>query len=144
MRLARTALAAAAIGVALAGCTISGNLGGGATAGPPPIDEALLRPVGRVDELLVGRTFDGVVLTAFGEAPGAGWTAGRLRPRGPGPDGFLEFDFVALPPPADSPPAADDPRLRRIRADLPLALDELGGAAGLRVIAAGGARAVGF
>jgi hypothetical protein len=34
--------------------------------------------------------------------------------------------------------------LRRVRADLPLALDELGGAAGLRVVAAGDARAVGL
>jgi hypothetical protein len=136
-------IAALAAALTLGGCTIgSGTIG--ADAPPPASDPAVIaamRQVASVERLEMGRTFQGIALIAFGEASGPGWTLGRLAPRGdrPGPDGFLEFDFVAAPPPADAPPTAvDNAALRRLRGHALVPLDALEGVAGIRVHAAAG------
>ena len=103
-----------------------------AVAPPPPADERV--PVARVTGLEVGRTRTGFVLAALGEAEGTGWRAASLRParEGLAPDGYLEFEFVAIPP------ATPGPGAQRLRADAPLPPEALTGAAGLRVIARDG------
>ncbi len=94
-------------------------------------------PVQAVQSVEVGRTSNGILLTAFGTAPGLGYSLPALRVRRegrPGPDGYLEFDFVATAPAPgfDLPPG--NTRTRAIRADLPIDLPVLRGIAGLRVM----------
>jgi hypothetical protein len=118
----------AAAAVALAAC---------ARDEPPPAPQSVAPPVeapvliARVGTLEVGRTRTGFMLAALGEADGVGWRAPRLRParEGLSPDGFLEFEFVAIPP------AEPGPGVQRLRADAPLPPQAITGAAGLRVIA---------
>jgi hypothetical protein len=43
-----------------------------------------------------------VAVEATGTVPTGGWTKPELRLRGRAADGFLEFDFVAQPPPRDA------------------------------------------
>ncbi len=95
-------------------------------------------PVESVSRLEIGRTRNGFLITAYGSAPGLGYSLPRLRPRRegrPGLDGYIEYDFVATEPPPgfDLPPGTA--RTRTIRADLPVKADDLRGAAGIRVLA---------
>jgi hypothetical protein len=104
-------------------------------------------PVEAVRGIEVGRTRDGFLITAYGTAPGLGYALPRLRPRrggAPGPDGYVEYDFVASEPPAgfDLPPGTA--RTRTIRADLPVRAIELRGAAGIRVMALRGGAQLDF
>lgn len=97
--------------------------------------------------LEVGRTRDGIVLTAIGLAPGIGFAEPRLAARRNGlPDsqGIVDFDFVATPPDAGFNLGAGDPRARLIRADRLIGVDEMRGVAGLRVHAANGVRQIVF
>ncbi len=119
----------AAAALALAGC---------ARDEPPPAPPEAVAPsvaepvvVARVTTIEIGRTRTGLVLAALGEADGTGWRAPALRPARDGlsPDGFLEYELVAVPP------AEPGPGVQRLRADAPLLPQALTGAAGLRVIA---------
>lgn len=111
------------------------------------------RPVLTVEVLEVGRTHNGVTLTAYGLAPHQDWFSPLLQPRRdglPGPDGFIEFDFLAAPPELNQWPYADpyepgapgDAQQRRVRGDAEIPAANLALAAGLRVHAAGAARAI--
>jgi hypothetical protein len=104
-------------------------------------------PVEAVRTVEIGRTRDGFLITAYGTAPGLGYSLPRLRARrggAPGPDGYIEYDFVASEPPPgfDLPPGTA--RTRTIRADLPVKAPELLGAAGIRVLALRGGAQLDF
>ena len=93
-------------------------------------------PVQAVRSVEIGRTSNGILLTAFGTAPGLGYSLPALRVRRggkPAADGYLDFDFVASEPAPgfDLPPG--NTRTRAIRADLPIDLRALTGIRGLRV-----------
>lgn len=90
----------------------------------------------RVHAVEIGRTRDGVLVTAHGTAPGPGYALPTLRPRrdgAPGIDGYIEYDFVATPPPAGLQLPAGTPRSLELRADTPLSANVLRGSAGIRV-----------
>lgn len=103
--------------------------------------ESLYEPIAAVRHIEIGRTRNGYVITVYGFAPGLGYGAPELRVRRQwslGPDGIIDFDFVAKAP---------DPRLnlgkgpveaRAIRADLHVTARELQGASGIRVHAVSG------
>lgn len=110
---------------------------------PPPMIEPVMAPgearaalgLAMIDDVSgaqLGRTRDGFLLSAQGSTAGASWRTPRLRPRlgVAGPDGFIEFDFMAAPPAAaeDTPGAT-----QRLRADTVLAPEQLRGAVGARV-----------
>jgi hypothetical protein len=104
-------------------------------------------PVESVRNLEIGQTRNGFLITAYGTAPGLGYSLPRLRPRrggAPGIDGYVEYDFVASEPPAgfDLPPGSA--RTRTLRADLPVRAAELRGAAGIRVLAMRGGAQLDF
>lgn len=95
-------------------------------------------PIQAVRSVEMGRTRDGFIITAFGTAPGLGYALPTLRPRRgglPGADGYIEFDFVAVEPPAGLNLPQGTTQARALRADLPVRLSALQGAAGLRVLA---------
>jgi hypothetical protein len=102
---------------------------------PAPFAEELR--IARVDRLEFGRAARGFVLAAYGVTDTAGWREPRLDPvaDGPGPDGFLVYDFVALAPldPVVTPEPA-----RILRADVVISPEALRSAAGVRVRAASG------
>jgi hypothetical protein len=104
-------------------------------------------PVETVRSIEIGRTRNGFLITAYGTAPGLGYSLPRLRPRrdgAPGADGYVEYDFVASEPlPGfDLPPGTA--RTRTLRADLPVAAGDLLGAAGIRVLALRGGAQLDF
>lgn len=116
----------------------------------PKVEVKERRPVERVVSLEIGRIYEGVMLTAYGVAPRSDWFSPQLVPRRggrPGPDGFIEYDFVAAPPAlngfpetAKTPPGSAGQR--RIRADVPVPSAALLGASGLRVHAARNAQGI--
>jgi hypothetical protein len=131
--MARAALAALAVTGAAAAC-------GSNTDAPPPATapvEDPKRPITGPIALDLGRTFDGYMLTATAIADAVGWSSGELRARGVAADGFLDIDFVALPPSAEALIAeAATPRseaARRVIAFRPLSLADLRPLAGIRV-----------
>lgn len=101
--------------------------------------EASLPPkiaVNRIENLELGRLFDGFMLTAFGIAPGTGYYQPELRPRyggRPGPDGLFEYDFVVRPPSNPSLGADAPITARLVRADIELTPEMLRGSRGVRV-----------
>ncbi|MEM1313564.1 MAG: hypothetical protein AAGI51_03360 [Pseudomonadota bacterium] len=168
MTLTRRPTAAAAplaLALALAGCDYVDFAGPqpSAPAGPPT--QAVTSPDARggalmpnaqkllvdtVDRLEVGRTRSGVLVAAFGSAVETGWFQPALRPLNagePGPDGFLEFEFVAAPPELnvvegeEQRPPLGTPEQRRVKGVRPVTASELTNAAGIRVFAARGAPA---
>jgi hypothetical protein len=100
--------------------------------GPPPGPATAL--VARVESLSLGRTHDGFALAAFGFADAAGWRMPALvrAAGGVSVDGFLTYEFVAIPP--ETPVAAAEPA-RRLRADAMVSATELRAATGVRVVA---------
>lgn len=114
------------------------------TKAPAPVIVKERRPVASVEALELGVLHDGVMLTAHGHAPEADWFSPKLEVRRdglPGPDGFIEFDFVAAPPALNDGkrgPVGTEMQ-RRIRGDVAIPAAALNGAAGLRVFSAGGA-----
>ncbi len=104
-------------------------------------------PVEAVRGVEVGRTRDGFLITAYGTAPGLGYSLPRLRPRregAPGLDGYIEYDFVASEPPPGFDLPAGTSRARMLRADLPVRAADLRGAAGIRVMALRGGAQLDF
>ncbi len=104
-------------------------------------------PVQEVTRVEIGRTRNGFLITAYGTAPGLGYSLPHLRPRRegrPGLDGYIEYDFVATEPAVGFDLPAGTQRTRAIRADLPVATDDLRGAAGIRVLAVRGGAQLDF
>lgn len=104
-------------------------------------------PVSSVGNVEMGRTRDGFLITATGTAPGLGYSLPRLRPRrsgAPGADGYIEFDFVATPPVEGLNLPPGNTQTRAIRADLPVKLDDLKGAQGIRILALTGGTQIDF
>jgi len=104
-------------------------------------------PIQSVGTVEIGRTADGILITAFGTAPGLGYALPALRVRRdgkPAADGYVEFDFVASEPfeGFDLPPGTS--RTRALRADLPVKLRDLRGTRGLRIMAIEGAVQIEF
>jgi len=98
-------------------------------------------PVESIRDIEVGRTRDGIAVTAHGLAPGLGYGAPELRARRdgqPGPDGILDFDFVAQAPDPGFSLGTGTVQARAIRADLLLTPRDIEGARGIRVHAASG------
>lgn len=94
--------------------------------------------VEKVESLELGRLYRGYMLIAEGTAPALGYYSPELRIRYDGelgPDGFYEFDLVAIAPkePVEGP---NDPALRRLRGDYQLTPDMLRNARGVRVYGA--------
>ena len=104
-------------------------------------------PVTAVRSVEMGRTRDGFLITAFGTAPGLGYSLPVLRARRggrPDAEGYVEFDFVATEP---APGAALPPgssQARAMRADLAVAVADLKGISGIRVLARSGGVQVDF
>ena len=140
LRSAGHAALVAALLLAPAGCSLFGGgedaeeteaaaVADGTAAGRP-------QPVESVTRVEVGRSRNGYVLTAFGLAPGTGFSEPSLSVRRdgrPGSDGFVEYDFLARPPAAgfEMPRGAVD--ARSVRADLPVREDRIGQIVGIRV-----------
>ncbi len=123
---------AAALG--LAGC------GGGGDeaeqAAEQAVEAARFAPVDKVLNVEIGRTRNGYLISATGLAPGLGYGAPELRARregNPGPDGFIDFDFVAKAPDPRRNLGQGEIPARRITAGLPVRAEELRGATGIRV-----------
>lgn len=146
-------LGAAALALALAGCSTEENLVnvpgvefsvlGPSTEAPAPAAPASIserRQVQSVERLEFGAIHEGRMMTAWGHAPESDWFSPRLEVRRdglPGPDGFIEFDFVAAPPAlngGEQGPLGTEAQ-RRIRADLPLSRALTDGAVGVRIFA---------
>ena len=133
---------AAAVAI-LGGCSVLPDVGlfeDEPPAAPEVADpEANLPPkvaVRRIENLELGRLYNGFMLTAFGIAPGTGYYQPELRPRYGGqlgPDGLFEYDFVVRPP-ADTTAGQDAPITARVvRADMELTPAMLRGSRGVRV-----------
>ena len=135
-------MAAAAATLALSACSYLPDLGLSDDEETPAaaVDPEALLPakvaVRRIENLELGRLFDGYMLTAHAIAPGTGFYAPELRPRYGGqlgPDGFFEYDFV-IRPPNDPGAGADAPiTARLVRADTELTPAMLRAARGVRV-----------
>lgn len=154
----RGTILAAAAGLALAGCdTISENTPDVEfrvfePSQPAPEtdvtpEELVRRPVVEVVDMELGAMRRGRLLTAVGLAPATEWFAPELQPRRggrPGPDGFIEFDFVAAPPEFNGGEAGPQgtPAQRRLRAVRALEPEDLAGVAGVRVFAGSDVEAV--
>lgn len=98
-------------------------------------------PVETVRNIQIGRTRNGIAITAFGVAPGLGFGAPELRPRRdgkPGPDGVLDFDFVARAPDARFNLGEGPVEARAVRADTLLPTRTLKGVQGIRIHGASG------
>jgi hypothetical protein len=94
------------------------------------------RSGGPATAIEIGRTRNGYVISAHGIAPGLGFGAPELRARREGkagPDGFIDFDFVAQAPDANFNLGQGAVEARAIRADLHVTPRDLQGAAGIRV-----------
>ncbi|MDT8343061.1 MAG: hypothetical protein RQ752_01400 [Thermohalobaculum sp.] len=142
MRLSRFLVAGLGLALAagLSGCSLFGGEEEASTGllfDKP--EAAALRPPAPVQALRnieIGRTRDGYAIVAYGTAPTTGFGAASLAPRRdgqPGTDGYLDFDFVAVPP----DPALNMPQgsiaSRAIRADTFLTIKQVGTVRGLRV-----------
>lgn len=98
--------------------------------------ERRAEPVQALQRVEIGRTRTGYVITAFGTAPGTGWGGATLRARRdgrPGTDGFLDFDFVAVPPDPEFGLPQGTISARAIRADAQVTERQLRGVQGFRV-----------
>jgi hypothetical protein len=159
----RLSIAAAALALALAGCSSVDGLFSSA----PGVELAVLEPSAKapepeqlavvrerrqvlsIERLEFGAIHKGRMMTAWGYAPESDWFSPQLEIRReglPGPDGFIEFDLVAAPPTLNGGKAGAVGTLaqRKVRADIPLLNALTAGAAGIRVHAQDGAIAQRF
>ena len=125
--------------------------GGGSPEGESEAGEAAAEapqvPVQTVRSVEIGRTRDGFLITAHGTAPGLGYSLPTLRPRrdgGPGVDGYIEYDFVATEPPTGFELPTGTREARELSAYLPVSVNALRGAAGIRVLALRGGAQLDF
>lgn len=124
------------LAVALGGCSWFGD-------DEPEAPTAAVQPAAPVGEAVqavrrieLGSTRKGVVVAAFGTAPGLGYSRPRLVARRngePASDGLLDFDFVLDPPPPGLDLPQGTPRAREVRADTEISLDTARRARGVRV-----------
>ncbi len=128
--------AAIAAVLVLGGCSLFGSDDDEeAAAAEQEQAAALYAPVEAVRHIEVGRTRNGYVITAHGIAPGLGYGAPELRARRqgkPGPDGFIDFDFVAQAPDPSFNLGEGAVEARAVRADLHVTASDLRGAVGIR------------
>ncbi|MHA1527666.1 MAG: hypothetical protein ACTSVG_01495 [Alphaproteobacteria bacterium] len=129
------ALAAIAAMLALGGCSMFSSDTEDAAAAAAQA-AARYVPVETVRHIEIGRTRDGYVITAHAVAPGLGHGAPELRARRDGkvgPDGFIDFDFVAQAPDSNLNLGQGSVPARMVRADLHVAARDLQGAVGIRI-----------
>jgi hypothetical protein len=131
-----TAAAIAAM-LALGGCSLFGSDNDDTVAATEQAEAAALYvPVETVRQIEIGRTRNGYVITAHGVAPGLGHGAPELRARREGkvgPDGFIDYDFVAQAPDPNLNLGQGTVQARMIRADLHVTARDLQGAVGVRI-----------
>lgn len=136
-----TALAVAiAAVISLAGCSLFGSDKPKETETQAAEADPYI-PVETVRNIEIGRTRNGIAITAFGIAPGLGYGAPELRARRDGtagPDGILDFDFVARAPDANFKLGEGSVSARAVRADTLLSPSQLQGVRGIRVHADSG------
>ena len=159
MRACPPTLAALALGLMLGGCSTGTAIddlktlwGGESRAEKKAKEKETARiqrkvPMQTVGSVEIGRTRDGILITAHGTAPGLGYSLPVLQARRdgkPGKDGYIEYDLVASAPPEGSNLPPGNERARRIRADLPVRAAQLAGVKGIRVMALNGAVQVDF
>lgn len=129
--------AAVATALSLGGCSMfSSNDEAEASEAELVASEALYAPIEAVQHVEIGRTRNGYVITAHGIAPGLGYGAPELRARRQGkagPDGIIDFDFVAQAPDPSLNLGTGAAGAHAIRADLLVSARELEGAAGIRI-----------
>ena len=137
-----TAAAIAAV-LALGGCELFGSddeeEGGGAAEQAETTSSYVA--VEEVRHIEIGRTRNGYVITARGVAPGLGHGAPELRARREGkvgPDGFIDYDFVAKAPDPNLDLGQGTEQARMVRADLHVTARDLRGAVGVRIHAISG------
>ncbi len=134
---ALAAAAAIAAVLALGGCSwFSSDDEKEAAATEQAEAAALYVPVEAVRHIEIGRTRNGYVITARGEAPGLGHGAPELRARREGkvgPDGFIDYDFVAQAPDPSLNLGEGAVQARMVRADLHVTARDLQGAVGIRI-----------
>ena len=146
-RNAAFAVVALSTALALGGCSLFKSDDDKKAAAEPVAPVVVATPVATVRTIEIGTTRDGYVITAHGYAAGLGYGLPRLEPRRegkPGPDGYLDYDFVAEAP---------DPALnlgqgalagRALRADVLVKAAELRGITGVRIHGAEGGLRVDF
>ena len=133
-----TAAAVAAV-LALGGCSLFSSDDDDEAAVAAQAEAAaaaLYVPVEAVRNVEIGRTRNGYVITAHGVAPGLGHGAPELRVRRQGklgPDGYIDFDFVAQAPDPSFNLGEGTVKARMVRADLHVTARDLQGAVGIRI-----------
>lgn len=147
------------LGLMLAGCETGTGLDdadtliGGESAAEKAVREAREAaienkvPVASVRGVEIGRTRDGYLISAFGTAPGLGYSLPALRPRRGGAlggDGYIEFDFVATVPAEGFDLPEGNTRTRAMRADTLVRERAFQNARGVRVLASSGGVQVPF
>ncbi|MEO1470700.1 MAG: hypothetical protein AAFV86_16770 [Pseudomonadota bacterium] len=101
-----------------------------------PVEARRAVPMERINGVEIGRVSNGISVTVFGIAPGAGYGAPQLTPRRggrPAPDGFVEYDFRAIPPDPGFQMPEGTLAVRELRADRLIPETILRGTAGLRI-----------
>lgn len=134
-RKARIAVVVIAV-LSLGGCSLFDSDEEEAAAADQVISSEIYAPVEVVRKIEIGRTRSGFAITAHGTAPGLGFSTPELRPRRqgrPGPDGFLDFDFVARAPDPGFNLGLGTESARAVRADLQVSAGDLRGAVGIRI-----------
>lgn len=104
-------------------------------------------PIQTVEKAEIGRTRNGVLITAYGRTAGFGYTFPVLEARrdgAPGADGYVDYDFMATEPQPDQNIPEGAMAGQAIRADLPLDADALQGVAGVRIHALSGGAQIEF
>lgn len=104
-------------------------------------------PIQTVQRAEIGRTRNGFLITAYGVAPGFGYTFPVLQPRRegrPGIDGYVDYDFMATEPLPDQNLPQGMASNQVIRADLPVDADALRGVAGIRIHGLSGGAQIDF
>ena len=129
--------AALAAALALGGCSWFGSDDEEAAAAAEQTGlGAVYAPIETVRHIEIGRTRNGWVITAHGVAPGLGYGAPELRARRQGkagPDGFIDYDFVAQAPDPGFNLGEGAVEARAVRADLHVTASDLQGAVGIRI-----------
>lgn len=147
MRRTAALVTAVAVLLSLTGCSLFKSNDSKKTEAQAAAAAPTYLPVESVNNIEIGRTRNGIAVTAYGIAPGLGFGGAELRPRRdgrPGADGLLDFDFVARAPDARFNLGEGDLTARAIRADILLSPGQLAGAQGMRIHAATGGLQVAF